>query len=39
MSFICNITGKSFDLSDNEKHRELGSRFGFNCRFRAICYV
>ena len=39
MSFICNITGNRFDLCDNEKERELGSRFGFNCRFRAICYV
>lgn len=37
--FLCNITGNRFDLNDNEKHRELGSRFGFNCRFRAICYV
>lgn len=22
-----------------KKHREGGSRFGFNCRFRAMCYV
>ena len=38
MSFICNITGQTFDLNDNEKSRELGNRFGFNCRFRALCY-
>jgi len=39
MSFTCNITGIKFNLSDEEKHRELGGRFGFNCRFRAICYI
>ena len=39
MSFICNITGRNFDLNDEEKNRESGNRFGFNCRFRAICYV
>ena len=39
MHFWCNITGNPFDLDDSEKHREGGSRFGFNCRFRAICYV
>lgn len=39
MSFLCNITGNRFDLNDSEKDRELGCRFGFNCRFRAICYV
>ena len=39
MSFVCNITGKRFDLDDSEKHRELGSRFGYIVRFRAICYV
>ena len=39
MSYICNITGKTFHLKDDEKHRELGSRFGFNIRFRAICYI
>jgi hypothetical protein len=39
MSYYCNITGQNFDLKDNEKHRELSSRFGFNSRFRAICYV
>jgi SAM-dependent methyltransferase len=37
--YCCNITGKQFDLYDNEKHRELGIRFNFNSRFRAICYV
>jgi SAM-dependent methyltransferase len=37
--YICNITGQSFDLDDNEKTRELAVRFGFNSRFRAICYV
>ena len=37
--YICNITGKSFNLSDTEKNRESGRRFGYNCRFRAICYV
>jgi SAM-dependent methyltransferase len=39
MSFVCNITGKLFDLNENEKDRELAIRFGFNSRFRAICYV
>ena len=39
MSFVCNITGLPFDLQDNEKNREQASRFGFNSRFRAICYV
>ncbi len=39
MSYQCNITGQSFDLEENEKDREGGVRFGFNCRFRAICYV
>lgn len=28
MSFICNITGQSFDLEDNLKNREGGSMFG-----------
>ena len=37
--YICNITGKKFDLDDNEKDRELAIRFMFNSRFRAICYV
>ena len=37
--FYCNITGQTFVLNDNEKHRELASRFGYNSRFRAICYV
>lgn len=39
MSFVCNITGNQFDLNDNEKHREMATRFGFNSRFRAICYI
>lgn len=39
MSFLCNITGNRFDLEEHEKDRELGNRFGYNCRFRAICYV
>ena len=39
MSFVCNITGKHFDLNDDEKNRESAIRFGFNSRFRAICYV
>jgi len=39
MSFICNITGKFFELNNNEKTRESGVRFGFNSRFRAVCYV
>jgi len=39
MSFVCNITGNRFDLDDKEKDRELAIRFGFNSRFRAICYV
>lgn len=38
MSYICNITGKYFDLNDDEKSRESGIRFNHNCRFRAICY-
>jgi len=37
--FVCNITGKTFTLDDNEKDRESGCRFGYNCRFRAISYV
>ncbi len=39
MSFVCNITGERFDLDVTEKSRESGVRFGFNIRFRAICYV
>jgi SAM-dependent methyltransferase len=39
MSFVCNITGNRFDLDVTEYTREMGSRFGFNIRFRAICYV
>jgi len=37
--YVCNITGKSFDLNDDEKDRETACRFGFNSRFRAISYV
>jgi hypothetical protein len=37
--YICNITGKKFELSSNDKHREGGNKFGYNIRFRAICYV
>jgi SAM-dependent methyltransferase len=37
--YTCNITGKIFDLTENEKHREGGSIFGYNSRFRAICYL
>lgn len=37
--YQCNITGYPFLLDDLEKDRELGNRFGFNSRFRAICYV
>lgn len=37
--YQCNITGQYFNLDDNEKNREGGVRFGFNCRFRAIIYV
>jgi SAM-dependent methyltransferase len=39
MSFLCNITGQTFDLDDTEKDRELANRFGYNTRFRAICYI
>jgi SAM-dependent methyltransferase len=40
MTFICNITGKHFDLNNNELiHREGCCSFGYNSRFRAICYV
>jgi SAM-dependent methyltransferase len=37
--YKCNITGKLFDLEDSEKERELAIRYGYNSRFRAICYV
>jgi SAM-dependent methyltransferase len=39
MIYRCNFTGKYFSLEENEKDRESASRFGFNSRFRAICYV
>jgi hypothetical protein len=37
--YTCNITGNKFDLNEDEKNREGGTRFGHNVRFRAICYV
>lgn len=37
--YTCNITGKKFDLKVEDKHREGGLSFGYNCRFRAICYL
>lgn len=37
--YLCNITGQRFDLDDSEKQREMAIRFGYNSRFRAICYV
>ena len=37
--YRCNISGNVFDLPDSEKDRELGCVFGYNNRFRAICYV
>jgi SAM-dependent methyltransferase len=37
--YACNITGGKFDVDECEKDRELASRFGFNSRDRAICYV
>ena len=37
MVYICNITGKVFDLDDSEKNRESGMRFGYSSRFRALC--
>ena len=36
---ICNFTGKTFELEENEKGREVGVRFGYNARFRALGYV
>ena len=37
---VCIITGRTFsDVQEHEKHRELCLRFGFNSRFRAVCYV
>jgi SAM-dependent methyltransferase len=37
--YICNITGKTFTLKEEEKEREKAIRFGYNSRMRAICYV
>jgi len=38
-NYICNITGDKFKLEDKDKTREGGHYHGYNCRFRAICYV
>lgn len=37
--YTCNITGKKFDLEEKDKQREGGLMYGYNCRFRAICYL
>lgn len=37
--FTCNITGNKFDLEEEEKTRDGGLKFGYNSRFRAICYL
>jgi SAM-dependent methyltransferase len=37
--YTCNITGKKFNLIEEEKNREGGLVFGYNCRFRAISYL
>lgn len=37
--YTCNITGKTFNLQNEEKHREGASRYGYNSRFRALSYV
>ena len=37
--YICNASGNSFTLTENQKHREGGNVFGLNCRLRAIIYV
>ena len=37
--YTCNITGNKFDILDNDKNREGGLFYGYNVRFRAICYV
>jgi hypothetical protein len=37
--YVCNITGQKFDVDETEKDRELASRFGFNSRDRAMCFV
>lgn len=39
MSYTCNITGNRFNLDPSEKYREGCLRFGYNNRFRAICYI
>ena len=37
--YKCIITGKSFDLSENNKGRELGTINGSNIRQRALIYA
>ncbi len=39
MSYICNITGNRFDLDNTIINREGCVKFGYNSRFRAICYI
>lgn len=39
MSYLCNITGKIFSLDNVFVHREGCMAFGYNSRFRAICYI
>lgn len=37
--YICNITGNSFELDDEDKGREKGNKFNYISRYRAICYI
>jgi len=37
--YTCNITGNKFDLQETDKTREGALAYGYNSRFRAICYV
>ena len=38
--FTCNITGQKFTVDETDpRERETGVAFGYNSRFRAICYV
>jgi SAM-dependent methyltransferase len=37
--YVCNITGQTFELEEHDKHRELSVQFGYNSRFRAVCYL
>ena len=39
ITYICNVTGNTFKLDDNEMGRESGVRFGYNIRYRAISYI